>query len=85
MEAQVMVDKSKSTLENEINKKLDLWEDGQGQQLDIWKDEMFMTLLTRGLLETHVHDYFDIEKAKKKSDEISLIERHIILSKSSGA
>lgn len=53
--------------------------------MDIWKDEMFMTLLTRGLLETHVHDYFDIEKAKKKSDEISLIERHIILSKSSGA
>jgi hypothetical protein len=28
---------------------------------------MFMTLLTRGLLETHVHDYFDIEKAKKKA------------------
>jgi len=28
MEAQVMLDKSKSTQENEINKKLDLWEDG---------------------------------------------------------
>jgi hypothetical protein len=28
MEAQVMVDKSKSIQENEINKKLDLWEDG---------------------------------------------------------
>ncbi len=36
-----------------------------------------MTLLTRGLLETHVHDSFDIEKAKKKkSDEVSPVETH---------
>ncbi len=28
---------------------------------------MFMTMLTRDLLETHVHDSFDIEKAKKKA------------------
>ncbi len=27
--------------------------------------QMFMTLFTRGLLEPHVHDYFDVEKAKK--------------------
>ncbi len=65
MEAQVMVDKSKSIQEKENNKKFDLWEDGQGQQLDIWKDKMFMNFLAKGLLKTYVHDYFDIEKAKK--------------------
>ncbi len=59
--------------------------DEQNCYLDIWEDHLSMKLLTGGSLDINACTLVDIESAKKKSDEVSLVRGYIIFLEPNGS